>query len=59
MDSEQLQELQRLYELYLKEYNSQDAWEAARMHLRGEDPITKLFPKRQIQGCCDDNEQSQ
>ena len=53
MNTDKLQELQRLYELYLKEYNSQDAWSAARMHLQGIDHTLYLNKKPIVKGCCE------
>jgi len=54
MTPEALKELDRLFEYYLEFYHRNDAMIAAKMKLRGDDPLTssKLPRKLQAFECC-------
>ena len=53
MKPEDLKELDRLYEYYLSYYHHTDAMAAARMKLRGEDPLVSSLSKKFVPfECC-------
>lgn len=52
MNTNQLNELNRLYDICLGEYRREDAMEAAKLLLKGEDPSLKFPKKLQALNCC-------
>lgn len=53
MNQEQLNELNRLYDICLGEYRREDAMEAAKLLLKGKNPNLKFQKKPQNVACCD------